>query len=74
MAVGNILLFVAYAERGNAFGLFRREEQTHRAMPMTPAAAEAAARADRDAQPLTLGDLKRMKRTPQAKIIRRTLA
>jgi putative transcriptional regulator len=35
---------------------------------------EARARADRDAQPLTLSDLKRMKRTPQAKIIRRALA
>ncbi len=42
--------------------------------PMTPGAIEAAARADRDAQPLTAGDLKRMKRTPQAKIIRRALA
>jgi putative transcriptional regulator len=42
--------------------------------PMTPAAIEAAARADRDAQPLTPEDLKRMKRTPQAKIIRRALA
>ena len=42
--------------------------------PMTPAAVEAAARADRDAQPLTAEDLKRMKRTPQAKIIRRALA
>ena len=42
--------------------------------PMTPKAIEAAARADSDAQPLTSGDLKRMKRTPQAKIIRRALA
>src|SRR6266403_3906946 len=42
--------------------------------PMTPEAVEAAARADRDAQPLTPVDLKRMKRTPQAKIIRRALA
>ena len=42
--------------------------------PVTPEAVEAAARADRDAQPLTLDDLKRMKRTPQAKIIRRALA
>jgi putative transcriptional regulator len=41
---------------------------------MTPAAVETALRADRDAQPLTAGDLKRMKRTPQAKIIRRALA
>ena len=41
---------------------------------MTRGAVEAAARADRDAQPLTAGDLKRMKRTPQARIIRRALA
>jgi putative transcriptional regulator len=41
---------------------------------MTPEAVEAAARADRDAQPLTPADLTRMKRTPQAKIIRRALA
>src|SRR5271156_6423928 len=69
----------------NASASFRREGQrnmrktttsskTHSAMTMTPAAVEAAARADRDAQPLTTGDLKRMKRTPQAKIIRRALA
>jgi len=43
-------------------------------MPMTPEAIEAAARDDRDAHPLPPGDLKRMKRTPQAKIIRRALA
>src|ERR1700728_2057579 len=42
--------------------------------PMTSGAIEAAARADRDGQPLTASDLKRMKRTPQAKIIRRALA
>jgi putative transcriptional regulator len=41
--------------------------------PMTPEAIEQAAYADRDAQPLTEADLKRMKRTPQAKIIRRAL-
>lgn len=41
---------------------------------MTPHAVEAAARADRDAQPLTQADLKRMRRTPQAKIIRRALS
>jgi hypothetical protein len=40
---------------------------------MTPEAIERAARADRDAQPLTETDLKRMRRTPQAKIIRRAL-
>ncbi len=41
--------------------------------PMTPKAVERAARADRDAQPLTDTDLRRMRRTPQAKIIRRAL-
>ena len=41
--------------------------------PITPEAVERAARADRDAQPLTENDLKRMKRAPQAKIIRRAL-
>jgi putative transcriptional regulator len=41
--------------------------------PMTAAAVERAARADRDARPLTGADFKRMKRTPQAKIIRRAL-
>jgi putative transcriptional regulator len=41
--------------------------------PMAPEAIEVAARADSDAQPLTPDDLKRMKRTPQAKIIRRAL-
>jgi putative transcriptional regulator len=40
---------------------------------MTPEAVERAARADRDAQPLTEADLRRMRRTPQAKIIRRAL-
>jgi putative transcriptional regulator len=41
--------------------------------PMTAREIERAARSDRDAQPLTENDLKRMKRTPQAKIIRRAL-
>lgn len=41
---------------------------------MTSDAIESAARSDRDAQPLTPADLKRMKRTPQAKMIRRALA
>ena len=40
---------------------------------MTPGAIERAARAERDAQPLTEADLKRMKRTAQAKIFRRAL-
>ena len=37
------------------------------------AAVERAATADLDAQPLSTADLSRMKRTPQAKIIRRAL-
>jgi len=41
--------------------------------PMSDAEVERAARADRDAQPLTEDDLKRMKRTPRAKLIRRAL-
>jgi len=41
--------------------------------PMTREAVEKAARLDPDAQPLSQADLKRMKRTPQAKIIRRAL-
>ena len=40
---------------------------------MTREAIEQAALADPDARPLTEADLKRMKRTPQAKIIRRAL-
>jgi putative transcriptional regulator len=40
---------------------------------MSPKAIERAARSDRDAKPLTESDLKKMKRTPQAKIIRRAL-
>ena len=40
---------------------------------MNPEAIEKAAQSDRDARPLTPGDLKQMKRTPQAKIIRRAL-
>jgi putative transcriptional regulator len=41
--------------------------------PMTQSAIQRAALADPEAQPLSLADLKRMKRTPQAKIIRRAL-
>jgi len=40
---------------------------------MSAEAIERAARADPDAQPLTAADFKSMKRTPQAKIIRRAL-
>jgi putative transcriptional regulator len=41
--------------------------------PIRPEAIEKAALADRDAQPLTESDLKRMKQTPRVKIIRRAL-
>src|SRR5438045_6053490 len=40
---------------------------------MNPADIERAAREDPDAQPLTAADLKRMKRRPQTKVIRRAL-
>jgi putative transcriptional regulator len=40
---------------------------------MTSAAIEKAANSDRDAKPLTEADLKRIKRSPQAKVIRRAL-
>ncbi len=41
--------------------------------PMTRSAIERAALADPDAQPLSSAEVKRMKRTPPAKIIRRAL-
>lgn len=41
--------------------------------PMTKEAVERAARADPDSQPLTPAHIKRLRRTPQAKIIRRAL-
>ena len=41
--------------------------------PMRPSAIERAALADPDARPLAPADLKRMKRTPQIKVIRRAL-
>lgn len=41
--------------------------------PMSPSEVERAARADADAQPLTPSDLMGMRRTPQAKLIRRAL-
>jgi putative transcriptional regulator len=48
-------------------------DKTLKPRPMTTKAIESAARSDRDAQPLTEADLKRMKRTAQTKIIRRAL-
>ena len=41
--------------------------------PMSPEEVERAALADPDAQPLSESDMKRMKQTPAAKIIRRAL-
>ena len=41
--------------------------------PMSAEAIEQAAASDKDAKPITAADLKRMRRTPQAKIIRRAL-
>jgi putative transcriptional regulator len=41
---------------------------------MTAAQVEEAARRDPDAQPLTPGDMQRMRRTPPVRIIRRALA
>lgn len=40
---------------------------------MTPSAIESAALADPDAHPLTPADLKRLKRSPRIKVIRRAL-
>ena len=40
---------------------------------MTPGAIERAALTDPDARPLTPADLRRMKRTPQIRVIRRAL-
>ena len=40
---------------------------------MTPNLIERAARSDPDALPLTPADIKRMKRTPRVKVIRRAL-
>ncbi len=49
-------------------------KKTHKELrPMTQSAIERAALADPDARPLSSTELKRMKRTPQAKIIRRAL-
>ena len=41
--------------------------------PMTEQEIEEAARSDPDAQPLTNEDLRRMRRVPQVKVIRRAL-
>lgn len=82
MAEGKALLFVAFTEREECIRIISarratKYEQDHyfeqNTTAMSPEAIEKAARADRDAQPLTEADLTRMKRTPRAKIIRRAL-
>ena len=48
--------------------------KTHKGLrSMTRSAIERAALADPDARPLSSSELKRMRRTPQARIIRRAL-
>jgi putative transcriptional regulator len=83
MAEGQVLLFVAYTEREERIRIISARRATQNEQddyfqakcfrPMTSEDVERAALTDRDAQPLTEADLKRMKRTPQAKIIRRAL-
>lgn len=46
---------------------------TNKPKPMTEQEIEEAARSDPDAQPLTEEDLRRMRRVPQVKVIRRAL-
>ena len=79
------ILYVAYTERndvirrsqpGGRQNLSRKpisKETRKELRPMTRSAIERAALADPDARPLSSTELKRMKRTPQAKIIRRAL-
>ena len=82
MAEGRILLFVAYTSAASVFVLFRRGGlpsmskttiSSKMLRPMSSEAIEKAARADRDALPLTRVDVKRMKQRPRVKIIRRAL-
>lgn len=85
MATGQVILLVVTRRVANVFALFLLEEQRNMKKKTTSGktpkllrsmsreAVEGAARTDRDAQPLTLDDLARMKRTPQVKIVRRAL-
>jgi len=85
MAEGQVLVLVANTEREERIRIISARRATqyeqddyfrktaNRLRSMTAEAIERAARGDSDAQPLTETDLKRMKRTPQAKIIRRAL-
>ena len=58
------MLFVAFTALMSVSGSFQHGSR---------AGIESAARADRDALPLTDSDLRRMKRTARAKVIRRAL-
>ena len=73
-----------YAKHGVAFEAARRafkdptmsttaRDDWSRLDAMTPDERRAAALADPDAEPLTPDDFKRMKRTPQVRVIRRAL-
>ncbi len=86
MTEGEVLLYVAYTEREECIRLIsggqpnRNKTTTTGKTPepmtsvaMTPEEIEKAAAADPDAQPLNEADIRRMNRTPQAKIIRRAL-
>ena len=85
IATGQVILLVVYTPRGERIRIILLEEQRNMKKKTTSGktpkllrsmsreAVEGAARADRDAQPLTLDDLARMKRTPQVKIVRRAL-
>jgi putative transcriptional regulator len=82
MSEGQVLLFVAYTQRGERLRIISARRQRNMSKtntssktlrPMFLEAIEKAARADPDARPLTEAGFKRMKRTPPAKIIRRAL-
>jgi putative transcriptional regulator len=51
----------------------RTKHNAPRMRPMTMEEVEAAARSDPDARPFSAAELKRMKHTPRAKLIRRAL-
>jgi putative transcriptional regulator len=63
----------ALSQPGGQHNMSRTSTSDKTPKPMTSEAIEKAARSDPDAQPLTRADLKRMKRTAPAKIIRRAL-
>jgi putative transcriptional regulator len=60
-------------QRGGQQKVSKMDTSSRTPRPMTPGEIEAAGLSDPDAQPLTNDDFKRLKKTPQAKIIRRAL-